>query len=327
MDRLERTWYRDDWPARLLAPLGHAYCALATARRRAYRAGWRQSWRASVPVVVVGNITVGGTGKTPLVVWLSERLAEAGFRPGIVSRGYGGAAGAGPQRVGEDSRPERVGDEPVLLATRTRRPVVVGRDRPAAVRHLLAQDGCDIVLSDDGLQHYRLQRDLEIAVVDGERRFGNGRCLPAGPLREPPVRLQEADFVVANGAAKEGEVPMHLVGDELHGVAVSHRRRPLDALAGTAVHAVAGIGHPRRFFDELRARGLEVREHPFPDHHRFRAADLLFDDDLPVVMTEKDAVKCRPFARPGHWCLPVRAVLPEDFGERLLARLKRKGNG
>ena len=157
--------------------------------------------------------------------------------------------------------------------------------------------------------------------------MSNGRCLPAGPLREPAERLREVDFTVANGTAGPGEIPMRLVGDELHGVSDPRRHRTLHALAGTPVHAVAGIGHPGRFFDELRARGLEVQEHPFPDHHRFRAADLEFGDELPVVMTEKDAVKCRPFARPGHWYLPVRAVLPEDFGERLLARLERKGNG
>ena len=327
MGRLEQSWYQDDWLARLMAPLGRVYCTLAAARRRAYRAGRRRAWRAPVPVVVVGNITVGGTGKTPLVAWLAERLGRAGYRPGIVSRGYGGTAGDGPRWVGQDSRPEEVGDEPVLLAAATRRPVVVGRDRPATVRYLLAQAGCDIVLCDDGLQHYRLARDVEIAVVDGARRFGNGRCLPAGPLREPRERLQEVDFVVANGEAAEGESPMRLVGDELRGVSDSHRRRPLHALTEGPVHAVAGIGHPERFFEALRARGLEVREHPFRDHHRFRAADLEFGDERPVVMTEKDAVKCRPFARPGHWYLPVRAVLPEEFGERLLARLERIGNG
>ena len=326
MGRLERAWYEDGWPARLLAPMGTLYCALAGLRRRAYLAGRRPSWRAPVPVVVVGNLTVGGTGKTPLVVWLSERLVHAGFRPGIVSRGYGGSAAA-PRWVGPDSDPGQVGDEAVLLAARTARPVVVGRDRPAAVRYLLEHAGCDIVLSDDGLQHYPLQRDVEIAVVDGRRRLGNGRCLPAGPLREPASRLAAADFVVANGPAAAGEVAMRLVGDELCAVGEGGRRRPLHAFAGQRVHAVAGIGHPGRFFDDLRARGFTVVEHAFPDHHRFGPADLEFGDDAPVVMTEKDAVKCRPFARDGQWYLPVQAVLPEDFSERLLARLKGNANG
>lgn len=316
---IEDHWYRDDAVARLLAPVAALFCGLVRLRRAAYRRGWLRAERAPVPVVVVGNITVGGTGKTPLVVWLTERLARAGYRPGVVSRGHGGQGGRDPEWVASDSPPERVGDEPVLIAARTGRPVVVAADRPAAIRHLLEHTACDCVVADDGLQHYRMARDVEIAVVDGRRRLGNGRCLPAGPLREPAARLDEVDFVVANGAPGPGEVDMDLEAEDLVNLADPYRRMPLSDLADGPVHAVAGIGHPERFFRMLGAAGMEVIGHPFPDHHRFQPRDLDFGDGRPVVMTQKDAVKCRAFAHAGQWYLPVAAVLPEGFGERVVA--------
>lgn len=320
--RPDRYWYgRPGLVTWLLLPLTALFCALAGLRRFGYRHGWLHAERLPVPVVVVGNITVGGSGKTPLVAALVQRLREAGYRPGIVSRGYGGQAQQWPQAVDATSDPRQVGDEPVLLARATGCPVAVGPDRPAAAQRLLAA-GVDVIVADDGLQHYRLGRDIEIAVVDGERRFGNGWCLPSGPLRERPARLRRVDFVVANGAAAAGEVAMTLHPGRLRNVAQPEREAELTALAA-APHAVAGIGHPGRFFAMLRRAGLTPVEHPFPDHHRFAPADLAFGDGRPVVMTEKDAVKCAPFAQPDWWYLPVEAELPESFGAALLDRLEQ----
>ncbi len=321
MARLEDCWYSRNPVALTLWPLGRLYRAVAMVRRRAYRVGLLPRQRVGVPVVVVGNITVGGTGKTPLITRLVELLGGAGYRPGVVSRGYGGRSGHWPRPVFPDSDPTEVGDEPLLLARRCGCPVVVGPDRPAAAAALLKSQPCDLLLSDDGLQHYALERDMEIVVVDGLRRLGNGWCLPAGPLREPPSRLAEVDFVVGNGAAQPGEYLMRLKGDTVLPVDGSEPPRPLTAFRGGQVRAVAGIGHPARFFHSLRAQGLELLEHPFPDHYSFRAADLDFGDDRPILMTEKDAVKCQGLAPGRAWYLPVRAELDPDFETRLLARL------
>ena len=306
MAQLPQWWLHDSLPSRLLAPLGALAGGLARLRRLGYQRGWRASERLPVPVVVVGNIFVGGTGKTPLVVWLARHLAERGHRPGVLVRGYGGRSPEWPRRVGPDSDPAEVGDEAVLLARRCGCPVMAGPDRIAAGRALLGE--CDLLISDDGLQHYRLQRDLELVVVDASRGLGNGRCLPAGPLREPPGRLASVDMVIANG--QPGPLSPYsftLMGDTC--VRISDgERRPLSAFRGEPVHAVAGIGNPARFFDSLRRAGLEPREHAFADHHPFRAEDLRFGDQAPVIMTEKDAVKVGAWAEPHHWYLTVDAV-------------------
>ncbi len=279
--------------------------------------------RIDVPVIVVGNISVGGTGKTPLTLWLVKLLREAGFTPGIISRGYGGQASEWPQIVEANSDPFLVGDEPVLMAQRGGCPVVAAPDRVAAAQKLLSEYPCDILISDDGMQHYRLERDIEIAVIDGKRRFGNGHCLPVGPLREPVARLQTVDFIVANGDAREGEWSMQLhQGDavSLNGAGIS---RPLEQFKSQSVHAVAGIGHPERFFDQLRGQGIGVVEHPFDDHYRFNEGDLDFDDDFDVLMTEKDAIKYRRFATPRHWYVPVEAELDPLFSKRLLEKIEQ----
>ncbi len=318
---LNRYGYSLNLIAVLLWPLSTLFCVAVQARRWLYRHGLLRSTAVDAPVIVVGNISVGGAGKTPLTVRLVELLREAGYQPGVVSRGYGGQADEWPQRVTPTSNPRLVGDEPVLLALRCRCPVIVDPDRVAAAQALLATGECNVILSDDGLQHYRLRRDLEIAVVDGIRRLGNGACLPAGPLREPPSRLREVDFVVGNGAARNGEYLMALHGRiaiDLNDPQVSA------ALAGfryTTVHAVAGIGDPGRFFDHLRHTRLRLIEHPFPDHHLFRAEDLRFPLDWPVLMTEKDAIKCRRFALDNCWYVPVTAQLDPEFEENLLKRL------
>ena len=311
---LTRRWYSPAPAPWFLRPLAALFGLLARARRARQQARAREA-RLPVPVIVVGNIAVGGTGKTPFVIWLVERLREWGWQPGVVSRGYGGRASGWPQRVGADSDPRLVGDEPVLIATRARCPVVVGPDRLAAGQTLLAGGGVDVVVSDDGLQHYRLWRDLEIAVVDATRGLGNGELLPAGPLREAVPRLAEVGLVVANGpgwtAPMGRQVTMRLRAVEaraLDGAAT----RPIGAFAGQTVHAVAGIGNPARFFAMLSQQNIRLIVHPFPDHHPFTRADLEFGDGLPVLMTEKDAVKCRAFAGTGRWVVPVEAGLDTD---------------
>jgi tetraacyldisaccharide 4'-kinase len=306
----------------LLAPLGWLVCAGALGRRWLYRRGPRRPERVGVPVVVVGNVTVGGTGKTPLVIWLAERLRETGLRPAVLVRGYRGRAREWPQRVTPESDPDQVGDEAVLIARRSGCPVYAGPDRVAAGRAARAQTGCDVLISDDGLQAPSLGRDVEIAVLDGERRLGNGRCLPAGPLREPAGRLRSVDLVVVRGAPGPGEHGMRYRGERL--LPVGDEARALDPreLAHEPVHGVAGIGNPSAFFAQLRSLGLRVIEHPFPDHHRFGPQDLDFGDHLPVVMTEKDAVKCRGLRPERAWYLPVTAELDGAFAARLLALLE-----
>ncbi|ALP53400.1 tetraacyldisaccharide 4'-kinase [Candidatus Tenderia electrophaga] len=322
MNSLERSWYSSRARVWLL-PAEWLFRGLAGLRRGAYRIGLLRSHKLAVPVIVVGNISVGGTGKTPLVVWLVKLLRKAGYRPGIVARGYGGQAQRWPQQVRHDSDPRMVGDEPVMLARRCACPLVAGPDRVTAAQQLLKHARCDVIIADDGLQHYRLQRDIELAVLDGERRFGNGHCLPAGPLREPASRLNTVDFIIANGAARRGEFAMDLAPQGLKPVTGEGETLTFQAFAGQRVHGVAGIGNPQRFFQLLRSRGLEVTEHAFPDHHVFSAEDLSFADELPIVMTEKDAVKCRLLDAPRMWYVPVEARLPEALALCLLQMLKQ----
>jgi tetraacyldisaccharide 4'-kinase len=317
----DRLWYEGHPLGLLLAPLGWLYCAVARLRALAYRRGWLDSVPVGVPVIVVGNLTVGGTGKTPLVIWLCDYLRRRGHRPGIASRGYGGSAAAQPTRVSADADPARVGDEPLLLVRRCRCPVVVGRDRVAAARRLVDELGCDLVISDDGLQHYRLRRDLEILVVDGDRRFGNGRCLPAGPLREPVARARRADLVILNGDG-DGDGPrMRLTPGAAVSLAEPEVTRGLLDFCGSRVTAVAGIGHPQRFFAMLRRIGLDIDARPYPDHHRFSAADVAAWPPGPVLMTEKDAVKCIGLTGADAWYVPVDARPDAGFVTALAGHL------
>lgn len=320
------SWFNSHWYGRtplgvLLVPLSWLFCAIVMLRRGLYRIGLLRARRPGIPVIVVGNITVGGTGKTPLVIALVQLLRDEGYNPGVVARGYGGTATQWPQQVRPDSDPLVVGDEPVLIAARCRCPVAVAPDRAGAAESLVEHHRCDVVISDDGLQHYRLARDIEIAVIDGVRRLGNGHCLPAGPLREPPRRLRRVDYVVTNGLAAPGEFPMALHAAQIRSVRDDTPTAERHPFRGRAVHAVAGIGNPDRFFAQLRGQGISPREHGFPDHHRFQPRDLDFGDDIPVIMTEKDAVKCRRFAAANHWYLPVVAQLDERLTQALLARV------
>lgn len=294
-------------------------------RRAGYALRLLKSTRAGVPVIAIGNLTVGGSGKTPLAIHVAELLKGKGWSPAIVSRGYGGTAGT-PRGVTLASDPAEVGDEPVLMARRSGCPVWVGPERAAVIAALRqAHPDCDVVLLDDGLQHYALRRDIEIAVVDA-RGLGNGFMLPAGPLREPRTRLWTVDAVVAHGTGRVKGYAMRLEGDEVHRATDARERRPVRSFAGQRVHAVAGIGDPQRFFRHLEERGVQVVPHPFPDHHPFRAADLEFGDDAPVLMTEKDAVKCKRFAKPQHWILPVRALPDPAFDAWLQRRLGELGH-
>jgi len=317
-----------------MAPLSGLYGLVMAFRSVLYRLGLRHRIRIGVPVVVVGNLTVGGTGKTPLVAWLSTHLAAVGMRVAIVSRGYGGKA-RGVTRVTLHSRASEVGDEPLLLARRAQATVFIGRDRVAAAKAAVA-DGADIVLGDDGLQHLALVRNCEIVVIDGQRGFGNGSLLPRGPLRESPRRLRRVNAVVINGALKPGfQLPgflsrtaftMQMRPGDARPVAGSGQLRSLASFRGTGVHAVAAIGNPQRFFDMLREAGLTLYEHPMPDHHDFKPGDLDFGDSLPVLMTEKDAVKCAAFADARCWYVPVTAEFAaNESGELIdliLARVK-----
>jgi tetraacyldisaccharide 4'-kinase len=316
-------WYRRGALAWLLWPASLAFGVVAALRRLAYRLRLARVHRAGVPVIVVGNLTAGGSGKTPLVLWIADFLKASGWKPGIVSRGYGGAVRE-PRAVTIASEPAEVGDEPVLLARRSGCPVWVAPDRAAACLALRRQNPeCNVIVLDDGLQHYALARDIEIAVVDA-RGFGNGFLLPAGPLREPRSRLRSVHAVVAHGAAGVGGYAMRLEGSDLVRLADAREVRPAKSLAGQKVHAVAGIGDPNRFFLHLAKLGPKVAPHPFPDHYPFAAADLEFGDDAPVVMTEKDAVKCKRFAKAQHWVLPVRAALDPAFGDWLLKKLSQE---
>jgi tetraacyldisaccharide 4'-kinase len=322
---LQRLWFEQRrlspalWP---LLPLAGVFSLAAALKRRNARPE-----RLPVPVVVVGNITVGGAGKTPLTLWLAGELAQRGWRPGIVSRGHGGAAG-GPRPVAADSSPAEVGDEPVLLARRSGVPVWVGQRRAAAGRALLAaHPEVDVLLCDDGLQHYGLARDVELAVFDG-RGAGNGRQLPAGPLREPLTRLAAVDAIICNGLPDDRLPPgvpcfdMCLQPGRLYRLDDARQTCDAAALAGRRLHALAGIGDPRRFFRTLESLGLRATPHPFPDHHSYVAADLAFAADGVLLMTEKDAVKCAGLTPGETWVLPVDAELPPAFIDLILEKLR-----
>ena len=326
--RMDRIWYGGSPCRWLLVPLGVCYRVIADLRRLMYRWGIRPVTVLPAPVIVVGNLTVGGTGKTPLVMWLAEALRQRGFRVGIVSRGYGGRAGKWPQAVHRDSDPSLVGDEPVMLARATNCPVSVGPDRVKAARVLLAREQVDVLLADDGLQHHALGRIMEIVVVDGERGLGNGMRLPAGPLREGRERLARASVVVVNGGdwgddrGVENIFRVTTSAQDARRLASSDRK-PLDSFRGCPVHAVAAIGHPQRFFRMLAAAGLQVIPHPLPDHASIDAADLRFDDAGPVLVTEKDAVKCERIAHDDVWCVPIELSFERGASAALMALVLR----
>ncbi|KFE51069.1 tetraacyldisaccharide 4'-kinase [Pseudomonas syringae] len=314
-DRLLAAWYAGHPALALLRPLECLYRRVVEGKRARFLAGQGEIYKAPIPVIVVGNITVGGTGKTPLILWMIEHCRSRGLRVGVVSRGYGATPPSLPWRVAAEQSAAQAGDEPLLIVQRTGVPLMIDPDRSRAVRALLDSEPLDLILSDDGLQHYRLARDLELVLIDAARGLGNRRCLPAGPLREPVERLNSVDAVLYNGASSDGEdgyafglKPAALVNLR------SGERQPVDFFPpGQAVHAVAGIGNPQRFFNTLEGLHWRPVAHAFADHAAYSVQALTFTPSLPVVMTEKDAVKCRPFAADDWWYLAVDAVPSAAF--------------
>ncbi|WP_285354730.1 tetraacyldisaccharide 4'-kinase [Pseudomonas sp. lyk4-R2A-10] len=314
-DRLLAAWYQGHPALTLLRPLEWLYRRVVAGKRQRFLDGEGEIYQSPVPVIVVGNITVGGTGKTPMILWLIEHCRRHGLRVGVVSRGYGAKPAQLPWRVQADQTADIAGDEPLLIVQRTGVPLMIDPDRSAAVRALLDSEPLDLILSDDGMQHYRLARDLELVLIDAARGLGNRRCLPAGPLREPAERLQSVDGVLFNGALedRDGGFAFRLKPSALVNLR-SGERRPLDHFPpGQAVHAVAGIGNPQRFFNTLEALDWRPVPHAFADHAEYSVQALSFTPSLPVVMTEKDAVKCRAFAADDWWYLTVDAVPSPAF--------------
>jgi tetraacyldisaccharide 4'-kinase len=317
---MNNIWYDRTLVVKLLSPLSWVFQVVASVRRTLHQ---KQAKPFDVPVVVIGNISLGGTGKTPLLILLGKALLKQKYKVGVVSRGYGGTHQNGSLVVTPDTSPTIAGDEPVLIASKLKCPVVINVDRTQAVKDLLAHNTVDIVLSDDGLQHYKMHRDFEIAVVDGVRGLGNGLCLPAGPLREAPSRLQSVDAVVVNTPApvcKVTGMAMTLVPGKLVNLKTG-KTQALSAFKDKMMNAVAAIGHPDRFFDQCEAAGMKVLRHHFPDHHAYQASDLAFNEHYEIVMTEKDAIKCKAFATEHMWAWPVEAKLDGDLTASILSKI------
>ncbi|QFU76127.1 tetraacyldisaccharide 4'-kinase [Halioglobus maricola] len=328
MSGLEAAWYRGAAWLWLLRPIEFLFRLLAAVRRGAYGRGLIRAYRSERPVVIVGNITVGGTGKTPVVIALVEALKERGLRPGVISRGYGATAHIAtfPHRVSAASDAADCGDEPLLIQRRTGVPVVVSPRRAEAAKILLASGDVDVVLSDDGLQHYALARDLEIVVIDGQRGLGNGFCLPAGPLREPASRLRSVDRVIYRGGDKPDASVTYLPECWIN--VRTGEARPLDAFAETRdAVAIAGIGQPGQFFATLDGLSISAERRTFPDHHAYTQVDFTGLENRTILMTEKDAVKCASLAEPGvgedAWYLRIDAVLPSSLIERVVEIAQR----
>lgn len=324
LDHILRAWKnKNAFFYLVLIPLSWLFSAITALRRKAYQSGLLSSYPLAVPVIVVGNINMGGSGKTPVVIWLVEQLRKNGYTPGVISRGYG-VHHANPTQVFSNSAAAQVGDEPLLITHRTTCPVWVGKHRADVGRALLnAHPTCDVIISDDGLQHYRLRRDIEVAVVDAETTNAQ-YLLPAGPLREPQCRLETVDAIVAHGAKKASgnAFEMQLHGQTFYNLANPKQTVTADYFNGKLTKAIAGIGKPERFFNTLTSLGLAVEGIRFDDHHAFTEQDLYEIDCDALIMTEKDAVKCQPFAQPYYWVLPVEASIEADLLTLVLAKLK-----
>jgi tetraacyldisaccharide 4'-kinase len=322
-------WYQPKPWGKLLWPLAKLFELAVRFRKYCYDRNYFKKYRATVPVIIVGNLTVGGTGKTPLVIYLAQLLKAQGFRPGIVSRGYKGQVKS-VVMVSSYSDPNVVSDEAVLLAQRTACPVIIAKKRAVGVDQIVRYNRVNVIICDDGLQHYGLERDIEIAVIDGERRFGNGQSLPMGPMREPESRLDSVDLIVTNSANSaphnSREHSMNFICDMVYSLSHPNQKRSIRDFIGSPVHAIAGIGYPERFFQQLRDLGIIVTSHPFPDHYKFSAADVSFADQLPVLITEKDAVKCKHFAHQRLWVVAVSVELPQSFDARVLQLINEVGN-
>jgi len=326
-----RYWYRSSLHpiCIIFLPLSWLFQIVLSLRKKCYQYGLLKIQKVDKPVIVVGNITVGGTGKTPFVIWLAERLRSLGYHPGIVSRGVGGKKRWLPCLIDEHSKANEVGDEALLLSKKSGCPVAIGIDRPRALQKLLEKHDCDIVISDDGLQHYRLGRDVEIALIDGARQFGNQQLLPAGPLREKISRLQEVDFAVVNSVSScnlNNVNTFHMMLEPVEFVSVKNESNtlPLDAFATEKIHAVSGIGNPHQFFLMLQNMKLNIVSHIFPDHYLYSQRDFHFNESYPIIMTEKDAVKCSSFADDRFWYLKVNVHVSEMLEVLLLKKIQSK---
>lgn len=327
-------WLQEQWNKRglyawLLFPISVLYCVVMSLRREAYESGLFKTHEIKLPVFVVGNLSVGGTGKTPLVIWIASKLAENGLRPAVISRGYGGRAKEFPFVVYPNTPAALSGDEPVMISRTLGCPVVIDPDRVAAANWLVERDLCDVIISDDGLQHLALGRDLEIAVITSDRVAGNGLCLPSGPLREGMGRLKSIDVVISR--LQESKLTPHFMNlhpGECARLDSPAMRLPLSAFWKKPVHAIAGIGNPEGFFESLRMAGLEIIPHAFPDHYDYTPVDISFDDDLPVLMTQKDAVKCTEFTKRNCWVVTVSVEVDEGILEIIMKKIKEiKANG
>jgi len=322
---LENIWYKQGKGKYLLLPLSALYCSINRLQR------WLQTPkqnRLPCPIIVVGNITVGGTGKTPLVIYLTKLLQQQGYKPGIITRGYGGNAKYWPQQVTADSNARMIGDEALLMAIRTGVPVYAGPKRMETVKECLHSHYCDVIISDDGMQHYKLPRDIQIAVIDGERKLGNGLCLPAGPLREKKERLEKCDLIIVNGEKHEQKkwIEMKMSASKLINLKTGEIKH-LQHFAKKNINAVTGIGNPQRFYHTLEQAGLKLQQHSFPDHYQFQENDLKLSNDFPILMTEKDAVKCKPFADDNCWYLPINAQLEKSFDKIFIDLFEMKLGG
>ncbi len=326
---LQAQWKKRGIYALLMFPLSILYCVVMSLRREAYESGLIKTHQIKLPVIVVGNLSVGGTGKTPLVIWIASKLAERGLRPAVISRGYGGRAKEFPFVVYPHTPAALAGDEPVMIARTLGCPVVIDPDRVAAANWLVDNNLCDVIISDDGLQHLALGRDLEIAVITSEQIAGNGFCLPAGPLREGSGRLKSIDVVISRQQGSELTPHfMNLHPGECARLDNPAMRLPLSAFWKTPVHAIAGIGNPEGFFESLRTAGLEIIPHAFPDHYDYTPVDISFSDGLPVLMTEKDAVKCTEFANRNCWAVTVSVEVDEGILGIIIKKIKEiKSNG
>jgi tetraacyldisaccharide 4'-kinase len=336
MQYLNIHWRQFTWLSFLLLPVSMIYYFISSLRRVLYKLGIFKKVKVNAPVIIVGNISVGGTGKTPLVIWLVKLLQKNNFRPGVVSRGYGRKKGGGAFVVKAGNTALETGDEPALIYKNCQCPVVVDADRPRGAQMLVTDYDCNIIISDDGLQHYKLARELEIAVIDGVRGHGNRLCLPAGPLREPASRLNKVDAVVVNNPSvvfgHKHEYKMTLVANDFINVFDRSQARDKSYFNDKTVNAVAGIGNPEQFFDKLNALGMNVIKHPFPDHYNYCTDDITFSE-YPVIMTEKDAVKLwnnesiKVADKSQYWYLPVTANLSSEFELFVINMIKEKVYG
>ena len=318
---LLKSWTKPNALTGLLSPLSTVYGGVIALRKTAFKRGVFDTYHAPVPVVIVGNLTVGGTGKTPLVVHLVEQMRARGFNPGVISRGYSGESSSYPLTVTRDTPVEQSGDEPALIVRRTNVPMAVGPDRRASIEMLLNSYDIDLIISDDGLQHLALHRDVEICMIDDTSEQKNDNLLPAGPYREPLSRLMSVDFIVRHGGEvgnAENQFSMHLEPSKPRAVSPENTA---EFPNGSHIQAIAGIGNPQRFFDTCNALGLSITAHSFADHHHFSVDDITFSDE-PVLMTEKDAVKCNKFATNHHWYLPVNAVLSDSFADAVVNKIR-----